>query len=112
VPPLPSVPCLYSPVPREFLSSSLAACGMSDVGSLASYEGFQFLSGETGVVLQMMGASEKGNSARYMFLNSIGNVAVIYMTWTAGLIVGHVGTRSLGAFDGHANILTALIFIF
>ena len=65
----------------------------------------------TGVVLQMMGTGGEGNSTRYMLLNSIGNIAVIYMTWTAGIVVGRFGTRSLGVFDGLANILAALTFV-
>lgn len=65
----------------------------------------------TGVVLQIMGTGGEGNSTRYMLLNSIGNIAVIYMTWIAGVVVGRFGTRSLGAFDGLTNILVALAFI-
>ena len=64
----------------------------------------------TGVVLQIMGTGNKGQSSLYILLNSIGSVPIMYMTWFGGMVVERFGTRSLGTFDGLANITTVLVF--
>jgi len=65
----------------------------------------------TGVVLQIIGVRGEGKSGQYILLNSIGSLPIMYMTWAGGLVVEHLGARSLGAFDGVASMVTAAAFI-
>lgn len=53
----------------------------------------------TAVLLEFLGASGKSGSARYAFINSLGNLPVAYMSWIDGRGYAHWGPRGMPGTD-------------
>jgi PAT family beta-lactamase induction signal transducer AmpG len=69
----------------------------------------------TALVVEVLGASEKGASTRYSLFVSIGNAPIAYMLWFDSIGYKHWGTHGLLWTDAGGNLLmfalVAVVFV-